>query len=104
MSGNDYPLDASKTMHRGEPLKAREFYEARAKSIIKDLREQRQMSYKELARRLTAMGLPTDERILINRVNRGNYSFAFALQLLAAMDEDTVTVPKLAPPENRARK
>ncbi len=65
-------------MH-GWALKTREFYEARAKSIIKDLRDQRQLSYRELAERLVAMGVRVDERILINRINRGSFSFAFAL-------------------------
>jgi hypothetical protein len=80
-------------MHRRE-LKTREFYEARAKSIIKDLREGRQLSYRDLAERLNAMGVRIDERILINRINRGSFSFAFALQLLAAMDADTISVPR----------
>jgi transcriptional regulator with XRE-family HTH domain len=70
------------------------FYEARAKSIIKDLRESKQLSYKELARRLESEGVDIDVQVLINRVNQGKYSFAFALQLLAAMGADVVAVPK----------
>ena len=75
-------------------MNPRRFYEAQAKSIIKDLREQKQLSYKELARRLEAEGVLVTDQVLINRINRGSYSFAFALQLLAAMGADTVDVPK----------
>lgn len=74
-------------------MKPRDFYEARAKSIIKDLREEQDLSYKELARRLEAEGAPVDVQVLINRVNQGKFSFAFALQLLAAMGAETVQVP-----------
>lgn len=72
----------------------RRFYEARAKSIIKDLRESKQLSYKELALRLDAQGEPIDVQVLINRVNHGRYSFAFALQLLAAMGVTSLPVPQ----------
>jgi transcriptional regulator with XRE-family HTH domain len=83
------------------PSEARRFYEARAKSTIKNIREQKQLSFKELARRLEAVGVQMSDQVLINRVNRGNYSFAFALQLLAVMGVDILEVPKL--PEERAR-
>ena len=76
-------------------MKPRDFYEARAKSIIKDLREDKNLSYKELARRLEAQGVVIDDRVLINRINRGGFSFAFALQLLAAMGAESVDVPRL---------
>ena len=75
-------------------MNARQFYEARAKSIVKDLREDKGLSYRELARRLSDLGLPVDEQVLINRLNRGRFSFAFALQVLAAMEVDVVAVPK----------
>lgn len=75
-------------------MKPRAFYEARAKSLIKDLREEKGISYKDLARRLEAEGAPVDVQVLINRVNQGKYSFSFALQLLAAMGVETLTVPK----------
>lgn len=73
----------------------RKFYEARAKSTIKDLRESKQLSYRELALRLEAQGTPIDVQVLINRVNHGRYSFAFVLQLLAAMGVESLPVPQL---------
>ncbi len=82
-------------------MKPREFYEARAKSIIKELREEKDLSYKELARRLEAQGVVIDDRVLINRINRGGFSFAFALQLLAAMGAESVDVPR--PPRGTSK-
>ena len=76
-------------------MKPRDFYEARAKSLIKDLRESKGVSYKELARRLEAYGVVIDDRVLINRINRGGFSLAFALQVLAAMGTTSLEVPAL---------
>lgn len=72
----------------------RAFYDARAKSLIKDLREQKGVSYKELARRLEGFGVHIDVQVLINRINQGKFSFAFALMVLAALGVDNVDVPK----------
>lgn len=79
-------------------MKPRDFYEARAKSLIKDLRESKRVSYKELARRLEAYGVVIDDRVLINRINRGGFSLAFALQVLAALGATSLEVPALPNP------
>ena len=76
-------------------MKPRDLYEVRAKSIIKDLRESRGVSYKELARRLEAYGVVVDDRVLINRINRGGFSFAFAMQVAAALGATTLPIPQL---------
>lgn len=83
-------------------MKPREFYEARAKSLIKDLRESEGVSYKELARRLEAYGVMVDDRVLINRINRGGFSFAFALQVLAALGAHSVEIPRLSKRPSRS--
>lgn len=75
-------------------MNVRQFYEARAKAIVKDLREEKSISYKELAHRLEGQGVTMDVKALINRVNQGKFSFAFALQLLAARDVESFSVPK----------
>ena len=85
-------------------MKPRAFYEARAKSLIKDLREEKNISYKDLARRLEAEGAPIDVQVLINRVNQGKFSFSFALQLLAAMGVETLDVPKPMKAESQKTK
>lgn len=76
--------------------RVRDFYDLRARSLIKELREGKHLSYKELARRLEAQGTVMDVQVLINRVNKGKYSFAFALQLLAAMGVDHIQVPRMS--------
>lgn len=77
-------------------MKPREVYEARSKSLIKELRESKQVSYKDLARRLEAYGVFMTDRVLINRINRGGFSFAFALMVLDALGQPTLDVPKLS--------
>lgn len=76
-------------------VRARDFYAREAKSIIKTAREDRKLSYKTLARRLEAQGTQMDVQVLINRVNQGKFSFAFALQLLSAMGVENLKVPSL---------
>ena len=66
--------------------------------MVKDTREQKDVSYAELAVRLRPYGVRLSEQSLINRVNRGAFSFTFALQVLAALGVDTIKVPKLPQP------
>jgi hypothetical protein len=75
-------------------LKPREFYDARSKSLIKELRESKQVSYKELARRLEAYGVFMSDRVLINRINRGGNSFAFAMMVMDALGAHVIDIPK----------
>jgi transcriptional regulator with XRE-family HTH domain len=84
---------------RPAAVNPRRFYEVQAKALIKQLREDKSLSYKELARRLEAQGVVMDDQVLINRINRGGFSFAFALQLLAAMDVHTLKVPRPPKPQ-----
>lgn len=75
--------------------RAQDFYALAAKAIVKDARAQRQVSYKNLARLLEANGTHIDPQVLINRVNQGAFSFAFALELLAAMGVEHLEVPRM---------
>ena len=75
--------------------RAQDFYALAAKAIVKDARAQRQVSYKNLARLLEANGTHIDPQVLINRVNQGAFSFAFALELLAAMGVEHLDVPRM---------
>lgn len=74
-------------------MNKREFFRAQAKSIVKKLREEKGLSYEALARELSQGGWTITEQVLINRVNRGTYSFAFALQLMDIMGARTIPVP-----------
>lgn len=84
-------------------MNTREFYEARAKAIIKELREEKRISYRDLAT-LLDMRSEGSEQVLINRINRGRFTFAFALQLLAAMDVQTLPIPRPPKPPAKPKK
>lgn len=75
-------------------MKAREFYEAQAAALIKELRESRKMSYAALALRLQSYGLVISERVLINRINRGTFTFSFAMMVLDALNAEMLEIPK----------
>lgn len=75
-------------------MNAREYYEVRAKELIKELRESRQVSYLDLTRLLRPYGVVISERVLINRINRGTYSFSFALMVMDALGVDSLEIPK----------
>lgn len=72
----------------------RDFYAHAAKSLIKAARVDRNVSYKNLARLLEAQGTHIDVQVLINRVNQGKFSFAFALEVLAAMGVERIDIPR----------
>mgnify|MGYP003578036869 CR=1 FL=1 len=75
-------------------MNQRKFYAVRAKEIVKELRTRRGMSYEKLAAALNRQGWMMSRQVLINRLNRGTYSFAFALQLLAILGEEKLPIPK----------
>ncbi len=76
-------------------VKARDFYEKQARDLIKHLREDKELTYAQLAERLRAHGATLEERALINKINRGRFSFAFALQVLAALDAVNIRIPNV---------
>lgn len=48
--------------------------------------QRRDVGYRELAERLTAMGSPETERNIANKISRGGFTAAFFLQCLSAID------------------
>lgn len=78
----------------------RKFYEERAKRLLKDLLADKGLTHRELAAKLHEQGVWIETQPLINKLNRGRYSFVFALQVLAALGEKSLRVPKL--PRNLA--
>lgn len=63
---------------------------ARAKNFLKSELKRRGVSYRELADKLTAMGVPESERNIANKISRGGFTAAFLLQCLAAIGAQTV--------------
>ena len=60
-------------------------YETRAKNLLKGELKRRGLSYKDLAEKLTAIGVSENERNLNNKISRGGFSAAFLLQCLEAI-------------------
>ena len=81
----------------------RKFYRDAAKDIIKELRTRRGVSYKRLAATLNKQGWVMTDQVLINRINRGTFSFAFALQLLAILGEEKLQIPRAPRPEKASK-
>lgn len=77
-------------------MDANDFYETQARELIKRIRREKDIPYWKLADNLLELGVEIKVQPLINRVNRGDFKFAFALQLLAAMGVDTLEVPRPA--------
>ncbi len=82
-----------------------EIYLAHARELLLELRRDKGLSYKELCRRLEAYDMPMTEQALINKLNRGLYSFGFALLMLDIMGATGLKVPHLlgTRPQRRSR-
>lgn len=80
----------------------RKFFEQEGKRLLKDLLADKGLNHRELAAKLHEQGAWIETQPLINKLNRGRYSFTFALQVLAALGESSLRVPQL-PAELRRR-
>jgi transcriptional regulator with XRE-family HTH domain len=80
-------------------LKPRLFYEKQARDLLKQFREDKQLTYAQLAERLQDHGVTLETRALINKINRGKFTFAFALQVLAALDVVSLRIPNALDPD-----
>ena len=61
-----------------------------AKGLLKAELKRRNVGYRELAERLTSMGIMESERNLANKISRGGFTAAFLLQVMAAIGVDTL--------------
>ena len=60
-------------------------WEQRVKAILKAELARRNVGYRELAEKLTAMGLPETERNIANKISRGGFTAAFLIECLSAI-------------------
>lgn len=60
-------------------------YETRAKNLLKAELKRKGVTYAELAKKLSAMGISETERNLNNKISRGGFSAAFLFQCLSAI-------------------
>lgn len=58
----------------------------KAKAILKAELKRRNVGYRELAEKLSAMGTPETERNIANKISRGGFTAAFFIQCLTAID------------------
>jgi len=58
---------------------------AKAKNLLKAELKRRGVSYRELAEKLTAMGIPETEKNIANKISRGGFTGAFLIQCLVAV-------------------
>jgi hypothetical protein len=73
-------------------LSVRELYAMHAKAFLMDSRK---MTYEQLAERLKDYGVTISTQALINKMNRGNFKFEFALQVLAALGVESIQIPQI---------
>lgn len=65
-------------------------WQGMAKGILKAELKRRNLSYRDLAEKLKAVGVNETERNLTNKISRGSFTAAFFLQCLTAIGVNTV--------------
>ncbi|MBL26024.1 MAG: hypothetical protein CMM50_00540 [Rhodospirillaceae bacterium] len=60
-------------------------WQDRVKGLLKAELKRRNVSYKQLAERLQAMGINETERNINNKISRGGFSAAFFVQCLVSV-------------------
>jgi len=60
-------------------------YQDRARGFLKAELKRRNLTYRQLAERLTAAGMPEAEANVANKLSRGGFSAAYFLQCLDAI-------------------
>jgi hypothetical protein len=66
-------------------MKTTRDWQAQAKGIIRGELKRRNLSYKDLADRLEAMGVRETERNIANKISRGGFAATFLLQCMEAI-------------------
>jgi hypothetical protein len=67
------------------PMKTSRDWQAQAKGIIRGELKRRNLSYKDLADRLQAIGVKENERNISNKIARGGFTAVFFLQCMEAI-------------------
>jgi hypothetical protein len=63
---------------------------ARVKGLLKAELKKRNVNYRDLAGKLTAMGIPESEANIANKISRGGFTAVFFVQCLVAIGAHTV--------------
>lgn len=70
---------------RRENARRESFWQDEARAIVRAEMERTGKSYKHLEALLPEVGVRSNAGAIMNRINRGNFTFAFFLQLMVAM-------------------
>jgi hypothetical protein len=81
--------DISRNM-RGDIMADKSKWVALSQSILKAELKRRNIGYRELAEKLTAMGTPETDRNIANKISRGGFTAAFFVECLIAIGCQTV--------------
>jgi hypothetical protein len=73
-------------------------WEQRVKGLLKAELKRRNLGYRELAEKLTAMGIPETERNIANKVSRGGFTAVFLIQCLVAIGAREVRFDEFSAP------
>jgi hypothetical protein len=65
---------------------------ARVKGLLKAELKRKGVSYRDLAAKLTEMGIPETEPNIANKISRGGFTAVFFVQCLVAIGAHTVRV------------
>ena len=65
-------------------------WSARVKGLLKAELKRKGVSYRELADKLTAMGIPESEANIANKISRGGFTAVFFVQCLIAIGAHTI--------------
>lgn len=74
----------------GLPMKTTRDWQAQAKGIIRAELKRRNLSYADLAERLTAIGVAENEKNVNNKIARGGFTAIFFLQCMEAIGVNTI--------------
>jgi hypothetical protein len=84
-------------------MKTSRDWQAQAKGIIRGELKRRNLSYKDLADQLQAIGVKENERNVSNKIARGGFTAAFFLQCMEAIGvraihlDDVTSLPSSSP-------
>jgi Domain of unknown function (DUF6471) len=82
----------------------RKFFEAEGKEYVLRLLKEQDLPYWRLNEMLREGGVVMADQSLRNKLGRGRYSFAFALQVLHAMGIRSIDIPQPPSITRRAKK
>ena len=86
---NDVPIEYDEKSDVDEDVMETD-WPARVKGLLKAELKKKNVSYRDLAAKLTEMGIPETEPNIANKISRGGFTAVFFVQCLVAIGAHTV--------------